>query len=109
MTSPNWKSLEPASSRLSSRFLSWIECRSPFGFDRTIVFYNDSETFHWKRPEHQLCDARTGVICSPNNYTYETEEGELPDGVIRITHARESRPLVRTFRVNVSGRESTRV
>jgi len=54
-------------------------------FDRTIVFYNDSETFHWKRPKDSLCDARTGVICSPNNYIYDTEEGELPDGVIRIT------------------------
>ncbi|MCD0461543.1 phytoene desaturase family protein [Roseiconus lacunae] len=56
-----------------------------FGFDRTIVFYNDSDTFHWKRPDDALCDARTGVICSPNNYIYEPDEGELPDGVIRIT------------------------
>ena len=56
-----------------------------FGFDRTIVFYNDSERFHWERPDDQLCDARTGVICSPNNYVYESDEGELPDGVIRIT------------------------
>ncbi|MEL6109523.1 MAG: NAD(P)/FAD-dependent oxidoreductase [Planctomycetota bacterium] len=56
-----------------------------FDFDRTIVFYNDSERFHWKRPDDSLCDARTGVICSPNNYVYESEDGELPDGVIRIT------------------------
>ncbi len=56
-----------------------------FGFDRTIVFYNDSEKFHWQRPDDTLCDARTGVICSPNNYIYEADEGELPDGVIRIT------------------------
>lgn len=72
--------------------LSFIESisildRQPidFGFDRTIVFYNDSEKFHWRRPEHGLCDARTGVICSPNNYQYDAEEGTLPDGVIRIT------------------------
>ena len=56
-----------------------------FGFDRTIVFYNDSDQFHWKRPGDELCDARTGVICSPNNYIYESDEGELPDGVLRIT------------------------
>ena len=56
-----------------------------FGFDRTIVFYNDSEKFHWQVPDDELCDARTGVICSPNNYLYDTDEGELPDGVIRIT------------------------
>ncbi len=56
-----------------------------FGFDRTIVFYNDSDTFHWRKPEHSLCDVRTGVICSPNNYRYTSSEGNLPDGVIRIT------------------------
>lgn len=56
-----------------------------FGFDRTIVFYNDSDTFHWRKPEHSLCDVRTGVICSPNNYRYTSAEGNLPDGVIRIT------------------------
>ncbi|MEM0927133.1 MAG: NAD(P)-binding protein, partial [Planctomycetota bacterium] len=56
-----------------------------FGFDRTIVFYNDSDRFHWTRPGDSLCDARTGVICSPNNYVYESEDGELPDGVLRIT------------------------
>ena len=72
--------------------LSFIESisvldRKPadFGFDRTIVFYNDSHKFHWERPENDLCDARTGVICSPNNYIYEADEGQLPDGVVRIT------------------------
>ncbi len=55
------------------------------GYDRTIVFYNDSETFHWRRPEQGLCDMRTGVICSPNNYRYDAADGMLPDGVIRIT------------------------
>ncbi len=72
--------------------LSFIESisvldRKPkdFGFDRTIVFYNDSDKFHWERPEHELCDSRTGVICSPNNYVYDSDEGQLPDGVIRIT------------------------
>lgn len=72
--------------------LSFIESisildRKPidFNFDRTIVFYNDSNDFRWERPEQQLCDSRTGVICSPNNYIYDSDEGELPDGVIRIT------------------------
>jgi phytoene dehydrogenase-like protein len=72
--------------------LSFIESisildRKPteIGFDRTIVFYNDSDRFHWRRPDRELCDQRTGVICSPNNYCYDPEQGELPDGVIRIT------------------------
>ena len=55
------------------------------GNSDTIVFYNDSEKFHWQRPETELCDVRTGVICSPNNYEYTDAEGKLPDGVIRIT------------------------
>lgn len=55
------------------------------GFDRTIVFYNDSEHFHWRKPEQSLCDTRTGVICSPNNYRYDPADGMLPEGVIRIT------------------------
>lgn len=55
------------------------------GFDRTILFYNDSSDFHWERPEGSLCDVRTGVVCSPNNYQYGPEDGLLPDGVIRIT------------------------
>ena len=55
------------------------------GFPETIVFYNDSDQFHWKRPQHQLCDTRTGVICSPNNYLYPDEVGNLDDGIIRLT------------------------
>ncbi len=55
------------------------------GFDRTIVFFNDSDKFHWQRPQQELCDLRTGVICSPNNYLYAESDGDLPDGVIRIT------------------------
>ncbi len=55
------------------------------GFDRTILFYNDSERFHWERPADSLCDIRTGVVCSPNNYSYSPDEGHLPDGIVRIT------------------------
>ncbi|MCU0879022.1 MAG: NAD(P)/FAD-dependent oxidoreductase [Pirellulaceae bacterium] len=55
------------------------------GCDRTIVFFNDSETFHWRRPAEELCDVRTGVICSPNNFAYAADDGELADNMIRIT------------------------
>lgn len=54
-----------------------------FGHDRTIVFFNDSDRFHWQRPD-ELCDVRTGVVCSPNNYAYGADEG-LPDGILRIS------------------------
>ena len=76
---------EPRSGRMS--FVEGISVldRQPqqFGHDRTIVFYNDSEKFHWQRPDG-LCDVRTGVVCSPNNYAYGAEEG-LPDGILRIS------------------------
>ncbi|MHB0959876.1 MAG: phytoene desaturase family protein [Pirellulaceae bacterium] len=53
------------------------------GHGQTIVFFNDSDTFHWQRPQDDLCDVRSGVICSPNNFLYEGEV--LADGVIRVT------------------------
>ena len=55
------------------------------GHDKTIVFYNDSETFHWERPTDDFCDVRTGVVCTPNNYCYDEKDGDLPDGIMRVT------------------------
>ncbi len=55
------------------------------GHEKTIVFYNDSEKFHWRKPAGELIDPRTGVICSPNNFAYGAADGELADGVVRIT------------------------
>ena len=53
--------------------LSFVESisvldRAPkrIGHSDTIVFYNDSPKYEWRRPEG-LCDVRTGVVCSPNN------------------------------------------
>jgi phytoene dehydrogenase-like protein len=67
--------------------VSILDCKPrDIGFDETIVFFNDSSKFDW-RPSDNLCDLRTGVICSPNNYLYESEaaDARLPDGVVRIT------------------------
>ena len=67
--------------------VSILDCKpEDLGLKQTIVFYNDSNKFNWERCPG-LCDARTGVICSPNNYLYEPQESEprLPDGVVRIT------------------------
>ncbi len=55
------------------------------GHDETIVFYNDSEKFHWQKPLDDICDVRTGVVCSPNNFQYAPSEGQLNEGMIRIT------------------------
>jgi phytoene dehydrogenase-like protein len=72
--------------------LSFVEAISVLGkqpreleHERTIVFFNDSEQLHWHKPEEALCDLRGGVICSPNNYLYDPADGQLPEGVIRVT------------------------
>lgn len=51
------------------------------GHDRTIVFFNDHDRFDWQKPDG-LCDVRSGVICSPNNFVYDEP---LAEGVMRIT------------------------
>ena len=51
------------------------------GHDQTIVFYNDSDRFHWEKPD-ALGDVRSGVVCSPNNFVYDEP---LTEGVLRIT------------------------
>ncbi len=51
------------------------------GFDQTVVFFNDSEKFHWQKPD-ELVDVRSGVICSPNNFHYDAPAEE---GMVRIT------------------------
>jgi len=54
------------------------------GYESTIVFFNDSPQFHWEKPELELCDVRTGVICSPNNFDYGGQLN-LDEGYIRVT------------------------
>jgi phytoene dehydrogenase-like protein len=67
--------------------ISVLNCQpQEIGHNQTIVFYNDSDTFHWQQPA-TTCDLRTGVICSPNNFDYVEPDvkSKLPDGVMRIT------------------------
>ena len=54
---------------------------SHFKHDETIVFYNDSPRFHYEPPSDP-CDVRSGIVCSPNNFAYETP---LEEGTMRIT------------------------
>ncbi len=51
------------------------------GHDRTITFFNDHDKFVWQKPEEH-CDVRSGVICSPNNFAYDSP---LDDGTMRVT------------------------
>ena len=62
-----------------------LDCQpQEMGHDRTIVFFNDSDQFTWDKPTDALCDPRTGVICSPNNYLY-ADGAKLDEGILRTT------------------------
>ena len=54
-----------------------------FGWDDTIIFFNDAERLRYARPE-EFVDPRSGVICCPNNYQYSGGR-QLPEGVLRVT------------------------
>ncbi len=61
--------------------ISILDCSpAELGIDETIIFFNDSDRFHYAVP-HTAIDARSGVICCPNNYA---EHDDL-EGTLRIT------------------------
>lgn len=62
--------------------ISVLDCEpAQLGHSDTIVFYSDTEDFHYERPDVPV-DLRSGIICSPNNFDYSKP---LEDGRIRIT------------------------
>ena len=74
---------EPAAGRMS--FVESISILDlpprMLGHEKTIVFYNDSERFHYEKPD-DLVDLRSGTVCSPNNFAYAEP---LREGVMRIS------------------------
>ena len=62
---------EPPAGRMSVVESISILDRPPrlLGYDKAIVFYNDSEKFHYEKPD-DLVDLRSGTVCSPNNFAY---------------------------------------
>lgn len=53
------------------------------GATDTIIFFNDSERFHYEQARQPI-DVRSGVICFPNNYQYP-DGATLPEGLMRVT------------------------
>lgn len=51
------------------------------GLDRAVTFFNDSPRFQYARPD-ELIDARSGVICVPNNFAYDRP---MEEGCVRLT------------------------
>jgi phytoene dehydrogenase-like protein len=52
------------------------------GHETTIIFYNNSDRFNYRKPD-EMVNVSSGVICCPNNFQYESP---LPEGMIRITN-----------------------
>jgi phytoene dehydrogenase-like protein len=64
--------------------VSVLDCQpQAIGHDATMTFFNDSPTFRWHKPA-ELCDLRSGVICSPNNFLYDSGQ-QLADGMLRVS------------------------
>jgi phytoene dehydrogenase-like protein len=55
------------------------------GYEYTNVFFNCEPVFHWEKPQHALCDVRTGVISSPDNFVYDHDTPADQQGSIRMT------------------------
>jgi phytoene dehydrogenase-like protein len=53
-----------------------------FGWNETIVFFNDSDRFEFANPK-QPVDLRSGVICMPNNFDFGGRT--MPEGCLRVT------------------------
>jgi phytoene dehydrogenase-like protein len=62
--------------------MSVLDCQPrEIGYGQTVLFFNDSDTFHWQKAD-DLVDVRSGVICSPNNFVYDEPPAE---GLMRVT------------------------
>ncbi len=57
---------------------------SDFGWNETIVFYNDSQKFRYEQPKGTI-DLSSGVICLPENYQDPINQ-EKTEGRLRITN-----------------------
>ncbi len=63
--------------------------RRDFHWQDTIIFFCDSDRFHYETVRADgsvasLIDPRSGVICIPNNYAY-SDQRTLPEGWLRVT------------------------
>lgn len=55
-----------------------------FGWNETVIFFNDAERFHYRRPDG-LIDPRSGVVCIPNNYVWSDPARAPREGCLRVT------------------------
>lgn len=61
------------------------DCPEKSSDNETIIYYNDSEDFNFRKPE-TLIDKSSGLICFPQNFKF-TPDDEKPEFSIRISVA----------------------
>lgn len=76
---------EPRAGRMTFTESILFFDKKPFdvGIDETIVFYNENERYQYREPE-ELYDAKSAVICFPNNF-HKSHPEEFDHGIIRLT------------------------
>jgi len=47
------------------------------GFENTILFYSDTDHFHYRKPDDPV-DLSSGVVCCPNNYQFREQVSKEP-------------------------------
>lgn len=85
---PELQAEQAQHSTLAAPRLSFVESISildrplaALGHETTILFYNRTPLFQWKRPT-QAVDFNTGVVCAPDNYQ---APGAADTGTLRLT------------------------
>lgn len=53
---------------MESIFIFQPEAGDRLPDDKTIIFYNTNERFHYRSPDNNLTDLHSGVICFPGNF-----------------------------------------
>jgi len=67
LTVPPVPSQHPRLGFVESIFRLPADCRKTLPLDKTIIFYNTNDKFHYQRPENRV-DYNSGVICFPGNF-----------------------------------------
>jgi phytoene dehydrogenase-like protein len=78
------KGIEDKAGQLSMvEFITVLDKQpAEMGHETTILFYNNSDKFDYRKPG-ELVNVSSGVICCPNNFQYENP---IPEGMIRVTN-----------------------
>lgn len=65
-----------------------------FGFEASILFFNDADTFRFQRPA-RLVDPHSGVVCAQDNFAAAAGGTHAGESILRITQLADYEPWFR--------------